>query len=180
MVKGTALLVSALVVIAVGCAQTAVPRGSAPPGSLSFPTASSPPTSIPLQSETPAPTPQPIAVVSIETRGGECASGSCNRLVNIDGDGTLHEVIPKDAVLGTVPKELLDALRLQVEQADYRSLRSKPLTGVCPTAVDGQETIYTFHATAGDQQLASCKVAIDPKHPLFQALAAAIAAAGGL
>jgi hypothetical protein len=35
----------------------------------------------------------------------------CDRLVNIEGDGRLHEVIPKDHVIGRVPPELLDALR---------------------------------------------------------------------
>ena len=169
-----ALLVSALVLLTIGCGQTAVPTDSAAPS------ASRAPTFIPLPSDTPAPTPEPFAVVSIETRGGECPNGGCNRLINIEGDGTLHEVIPKDDVLGKVPEPLLDALRIEVEQANYPLLQSKPFTGECPTAVDGQETVYTFHVTTGDEQLASCKVAIDPNHPLFQALAAAIAAAGGL
>ncbi len=170
-----ALLVSVLVLVLIGCGQTAVPPGSAP-----APSASRAPTFIPLPSDSPAPTPVPMAVVSIETRGGECATGSCNRLVNIDGDGTLHEVIPKDQVLGTVPEPILDALRIEVEQANFAQLQSRPFSGQCPTAVDGQETIYTFHVTTGDEEIASCKVAIDPNHPLFQALAAAIAAAGGL
>ena len=49
-----------------------------------------------------------------------------------------------------------------------------------PDRLDGQETVYTFHVTTGDEEIASCKVAIDENHPLFQATAAAIAAAGGL
>lgn len=164
-----ALFVSTLVLVTFGCGQTAVPTESA----------SRAPTFVPLPSDSPAPTPQPIAVVSIETRGGECPTGSCNRLVNIEGDGTLHEVIPKDAVLGTVPEPILDALRIEIEQANYPLLQSRPFTGECPTAFDGQETIYTFHATTGDEEFASCTVAIDPNHPLFLAVAAALAAAGG-
>ncbi len=122
----------------------------------------------------------PIALVSIETRGGECPAGACGRLVNIDADGAVHQVIPKDEILGTVPGPALDALRIEIEQANYPLLQSRPFTGECPTNFDGQETIYTFHATTGDEEIASCKVAIDPNHPLFQALAAALAAAGGL
>lgn len=118
--------------------------------------------------------------MSIETRGGECPNGACGRLANIEGDGTLLEVIPTDRVLGTVPERLLDALRIEIEQANYPLLQSTPFSGECPTAFDGQETIYTFHATAGDEVFATCTVAIDPNHPLFQAVAAAIAAAGGL
>jgi hypothetical protein len=175
MLMTRALLLSIVVLVLIGCGQTAIP-----PGSGVAPSASRGPTFIPLESQTPAPTPEPIAVVSIESRGGECPSGACTRLVNIEGDGTLHEVIPTDVVLGTVPDPLLEALRLEVEQANFAQLQSRPFTGECPTNVDGQETIYTFHVSTGDEELASCKVAIDPNHPLFQALAAALGAAGGL
>ncbi|MDQ3128181.1 MAG: hypothetical protein M3Q66_06960 [Chloroflexota bacterium] len=175
MVMLRALLVSAFVFVASGCGQAAVPSGS-----VAAPSASRAPTFFPLESETPAPTPQPLAIVSIETRGGECPNGACGRLVNVEGDGTLHEVIPTDRVLGTVPEPLLDALRIEIEQANYPLLQSRPFTGECPTAFDGQETIYTFHATTGDEVFASCTVAIDPHHPLFRALAAALAAAGAL
>ena len=165
-----ALFVSTLVLVTFGCGQTAVPTESA----------SRAPTFLALPSDSPAPTPQPTAVLSIETRGGECPAGACGRLVNIDADGTLREVIPTDQVLGTVPEAILDALRIEIEQANYPLLQSRPFTGECPTAFDGQETIYTFHATTGDEVFASCTVAIDPNHPLFQAAAAALAAAGGL
>jgi hypothetical protein len=175
MVMLRALLVAVVAVILVGCGQTAIPSASAP-----APAASRGPTFIPLASRTPAPTPQPVAVVTLETRGGDCPSGSCNRLINIEGDGRLHEVIPTDRVLGTVPDELLEALRIEMEQANFLQLESTPFTGECPTAVDGQETIYTFHVSTGDEEIASCEVAIDPNHPLFQALAAALAAAGGI
>ncbi len=169
-----ALIVSAVVLVALGCGQTAVPSGSAAAS------ASRAPTFIPLPSESPASTPEPFAIVSIETRGGECPAGACGRLVTIEGDGTLHEVIPTDRVLGTVPEPALDALRIEVEQANSPLLQSRPFTGERPTAFDGQETIYSFHASTGDEVFASCTVAIDPNHPLFQALAAAIAAGGGL
>ena len=84
---------------------------------------------VPTPSSTPSPTSAPPSVVaatpfafplvSVEMRGGECPSGSCDRLLNIEADGTIHEVIPKDRVLGTAPPEVIDALRVEVEQADY-------------------------------------------------------------
>ena len=175
MVMLRALLVSVVALLAIGCSQTAVPSGSAAAPSSS----SRAPTFIPLPSDSPAPTPVPIAIVSIETRGGECATGACGWLVNIEADGTLHEVIPTDQVLGTVPEPLIEALRIEVEQANYPLLQSKPFTGECPTAFDGQETIYTFHVATGDEEIASCTVAIDENHPLFRAVAAALAAGGG-
>ena len=138
------------------------------------------PTSSPTPSPTVAPpsvvaaTPFAFPLVSVEMRGGECPSGSCDRLLNIEADGSIHEVIPKDRVLGTAPPEVIDALRVEVEQADYLKIRSKPFTGTCPIAFDGQETIYTFHVTTGDREIASCTVAIDAADPLFVAVDAAL------
>ena len=84
-------------------------------------------------------------------------------------------MIPQDRVVGTVPPEVIEALRTEVEQADYVSIRGRPFTGECPTAVDGQETVYTFHVTTGDREIASCEVAINPTDPLFVAVDAALA-----
>jgi len=134
----------------------------------------------PAPSETAPPsvavsTPFAFPLVTVETRGGECPKGSCSRLLNIEADGRLHEVIPQDRVVGTVPPDIIDALRTEVEQADYLAIRSRPFTGECPTAVDGQEIVYTFHVTTGDRELASCEIAIDPDDPLFVAVNAALA-----
>jgi hypothetical protein len=150
------------------------------PAAPSSPPPARAPSVFPDESPSPSPTPQPFALVTIETRGGECAQGGCSRLINVEGDLTLHEVIPKDRILGTVPEPLFDALKIEVEQANYQQIESKPFRGDCPTTFDGQETVYTFHVSTGDETIASCKVAIDENHPLFQALAAAVAAAGGL
>lgn len=150
-------------------ASTGSPASNVP----SAPGGSAAPASIAPAISTPS---QPAdAIVSVESRGGECASGLCTNLLNIEADGHIHQVIPKDEVLATVPVELIDALQVEVERANYRLIRSRPFTGTCPTAYDGQETIYTFHVSSGDQVIDSCKVAIDPKHPLFQAVGAALA-----
>ena len=124
---------------------------------------------------TPAPTQEPFPLLSVETRGGECAEGACHRLINLEADGTLREVIPKTRVVGTVPKGLLDALQVEMDQANFLLIESRPFTGECPVAFDGQETIYTFHLLSGDEEIASCKVAIDENHPLFRAVAAVMA-----
>ena len=41
---------------------------------------------------------------------------------------------------------------------------------------DGQETVYTFTTPSGTERIASCEVDIDPAHPLFVAVSAALAA----
>jgi hypothetical protein len=169
-------LVVALAVIALAGCSTALP-----PATSLAPVASSAATAVPDptdESLAPIATPEQFALVAIEQTGGECAEGMCTRLVNIEGDGTLHEVIPKDVVLGVVREELRDALRMEIERADYRAIASRPFTGTCPTAYDGQQVTYTFHVSTGDRTIDSCKVAIDPRHPLFRALDAALKAAG--
>ena len=116
----------------------------------------------PATTPEPLPTPEPFPLLSIETKGGECPSGLCTRLVNVEGDGRLHEVIPKDQVIGRAPPALVDALQVEIERADYRLILSQPFTGTCPTAYDGQQLIYTFHVSTGDRTVDTCKVAIDP------------------
>jgi hypothetical protein len=103
----------------------------------------------------------------------------CTRLVNVDGDGRLHEVIPTDHVIGRAPPALVDALQVEIERADYRLILSRPVRGTCPTAYDGQQLIYTFHVSTGDRTVDTCKTAIDPNHPLFVAVSAVLRAVGG-
>jgi hypothetical protein len=152
----------------------------APPTLSPVPVSSSAP-SVPEPAGTPEPlpTPEPFPLLSIETKGGECPSGLCTRLVNVEGDGRLHEVIPKDQVIGQAPPALVDALQVEIERANYRMILSQPHTGTCPTAYDGQQLIYTFHVSTGDRTVDTCKVAIDPNHPLFVAVSAVLRAGGG-
>ena len=150
-----------------GCSFDVVPPSIAP-----TPTPSPTPTIAPPRSQQPSP------LLSVEFVGGECASGPCDRLLNVEADGTLRQVIPQTKVVGTAPKELIDALQVEMDQANFLLIASRPFTGTCPTAVDGQELIYTFHLVTGDREIRSCKVAIDPNHPLFQAVSAVLAAEG--
>jgi hypothetical protein len=155
--------------LVVGCLLIGCTVTIAPPSLEPSPTATPTPTIPPPKSQ------EPFPLLSVETVGGECAEGACHRLINLEADGTLREVIPQTRVVGTVPKELLDALQVEMDQANFPLIESKPFTGECPTAVDGQELIYTFHLASGDEEIRSCKVAIDPKHPLFRAVAAVMA-----
>jgi hypothetical protein len=132
----------------------------------------------PATTPEPLPTPEPFPLLSIESKGGECPSGMCTRLVNLEGDGRLHEVIPTDHVIGQAPSALVDALKVEIERANYPLILSRPFTGTCPIAYDGQELIYTFHVSTGDRTVDTCKVAVDPNHPLFVAVSAVLRAAG--
>jgi len=125
-------------------------------------------------------TEQVSALVTIETRGGECPSGPCGSVVAIEADGRVHQLRPTDLVTGQVPPEDLEALRTEIDQANFSLIESRPFTDLCPTAYDGQETIYIFTVGLGTgfERIASCEVVVDPSHPLFVAVAAALQAVG--
>ena len=95
-------------------------------------------------------------------------------MITIDSDGSVHQVRPTTADLGTIPAAALDALTVEIARANFPLIESRPFTDTCPMAYDGQETIYTFHLPTGTEEIATCKVAIDPNHPLFLAVAAAL------
>jgi len=107
-----------------------------------------------------------------------CPNGPCGSLVTIDSDGSVHQVRPTAEDLGTIPSAELDALTVEIEQANFPLIESRPFTGTCPIAYDGQETIYVFPVGQGTgfERIASCEIAIDLNHPLFAAVTAALAA----
>jgi len=117
-------------------------------------------------------------LVTITTRGGECFEGPCGSVTAIAQNGEVHQVEPGVAELGTVPVEILSALDAQVKTTDFATLRAIPFSGECPVNFDGQEVIYEFAAPTGVERIASCETQIDPDHPLFQAVDAALTAVG--
>lgn len=122
-------------------------------------------------------TPSSVAIgplLTVETRGGECPTGPCGSLITIGSDGSVYQVLPTAEDLGTIPHAELDALTAEIERANFALIESRPFVGQCPTAFDGQETIYTFHLPTSDEEIATCKVAIDPNQPLFLAAGAAM------
>jgi len=88
--------------------------------------------------------------------------------------------MPTELVIGQVPPVALEALRIEIDQADFSLIESRPFTDLCPTAYDGQETIYIFTVALGTafERIASCEVVVDPSDPLFVAVSAALAAVG--
>lgn len=115
-------------------------------------------------------------IVTITTRGGECPDGACESITIVERDGRLHMTKPEIAELGTIPSAALTALDAAVRSTDFGAIRARPFTGECPTAFDGQEAIYEFAAPSGIERLESCQSEIDPNHPLFAALTAAMQA----
>jgi len=117
-------------------------------------------------------------LVTVTTRGGECPDGTCGSTVVLERNGHVHQTAPTEATFGTAPANALAALDTAIKTTDFGAIRSRRFTGQCPTAYDGQEVIYEFGAPGGVQRIASCETEIDPNHPVFVAVAAALQAAG--
>jgi hypothetical protein len=117
-------------------------------------------------------------LVTVTLRGGECPHGACGSVTVIGRDGVVRQTQPVAAELGTLPNEILAALQVAVNTADFDALRSHRFTGECPVNFDGQEFIYEFGAPGGVERIASCETEIDPGHPLFAAVEAALMASG--
>ena len=115
-------------------------------------------------------------LVTFTTRGGECLDGPCGGTTVIERDGKVHQTVPAAADLGQVPVNILTALDAAIKTANFDAIRSVAFDMECPVNVDGQEFIYEFGAPGGVERVASCETRIDPAHPLFAAVTAALVA----
>jgi hypothetical protein len=113
-------------------------------------------------------------LVAVTVRGGECPDGPCGSTTVIERDGRVHQTAPVVAEMGALSGDLLSALDAAVRTTDFAAIRARPFTGECPVNFDGQETIYEFGAPGGPQRIATCETDVDPNHPLFRAVTAAI------
>ncbi len=117
-------------------------------------------------------------LVTVTTRGGECLDGPCGSTIVIERDGTVDQIAPTAAALGSVPPPVLSTLEASLKTTDFDVIRARPFTGECPVNFDGQEVIYEFGGPRGVERIASCETDIDPDHPLFAATSAALTAIG--
>ena len=122
----------------------------------------------------PAASTAPGALLTVELRGGMCVNGPCDTTVILDHDGRVHGATKPPHDLGVVPAAQLTALETLVAATDFSAIASRPFTGQCPTAFDGQEVVLEFDTAAGIQHIASCQVDVDWGHPLFRAVSTAL------
>jgi hypothetical protein len=122
----------------------------------------------------PVPLPGVDPLVTVQMRGGMCPDGTCDAEVVLERDGRVHDGKTPRGVLGRVSANAFAALDAAVLSADFAALKSRPFTGECPVAFDGQELVFEFAVPGGTQRLASCEVEIDWGSPLFIALAGAM------
>lgn len=114
-------------------------------------------------------------LLTVTMRGGMCPNEICDNSVFLDRDGRVHSAAKPPNDLGRVPADKMATLTAAVAATDFAAIKSHPFTGECPVNFDGQELVFEFAVGAGTQRIASCEVDIDWGHPLFLAVAAALA-----
>jgi hypothetical protein len=123
----------------------------------------------------PAPTSSPTTpLVTVESRGGLCAGGPCGTTVMLDRDGRVHLAAKPPNELGHVTLDQVATIESLLRTTDFAALRSHPFSGLCPTAVDGQEIVFEFSAPGGTERIATCEVQVDFGFPLFAAVSATL------
>ena len=120
------------------------------------------------------PVPGTGPLLTVEMRGGMCPAATCDSSVILDRDGRVHSAAKPPNDLGRVKPEALAALTAAMQATDWAALKSRPFTGECPIAFDGQELIFEFSVGTGTQRIGSCEVDIDWGHPLFVAVGVAL------
>jgi hypothetical protein len=117
-------------------------------------------------------------LVTVTTRGGECFDGPCGDTFVIERAGSVHRTTHGEAEIGQVPADIIGRLDAAIKTTDFDAVRAVPFDGECPTAFDGQEILYAFGAPGGVETIASCESRIDPAHPAFAAVDAALVSVG--
>ena len=135
-----------------------------------------PPTAEPTDAPTADPQDQPIPVdgplAVIYRHGGLCVTGGeCQSTMTIQNDGTYTVTVNgQEPTEGSLTAEQVAQINTLISETDFDTILNTPFTGDCPTAYDGQETVYTFYQTGGAMELANCTVTVDPEAPLFALL----------
>jgi hypothetical protein len=114
--------------------------------------------------------------LQITFSGGRCTYGLCSRTASFAQDGALTITdgagTTKDAHLA--PAELTE-LVTQIDRADLAAVTSRPFTGTCPSAYDGQEITFTFSTAATSEVIPGCTYAIDAAAAPFSTALALLA-----
>jgi|GEM_PF-5288413 len=96
-------------------------------------------------------------LVIIRNEGGLCVYGGCWSEATIFTDGTWeYEDGQGVFVEGQLDKYYVDEIILQVANIEFKVAKAHLFTDTCPTAYDGQKSIYTFYTELGKETVDSC------------------------
>lgn len=108
-------------------------------------------------------------LLTIKSVGGLCSEGPCGSIVSIyQNSAYTIENSDKSKIDGVVSKEQITNLATVIQNTDFNLIKAKKFIGLCPTANDGQELIYTFYPQ--HEVLSTCVYELDSKTPLFQTI----------
>jgi lysylphosphatidylglycerol synthetase-like protein (DUF2156 family) len=106
--------------------------------------------------------------VEVYSHGELCPEGECQSTFTIYNNGTYGY---DGNVQGLLTPHQLGQLFNEMLNADYEQIKSRKFTGMCPTAYDGQEVVYTFYVTQNEiHRIASCEVQIDSNQEPFKSI----------
>lgn len=104
-------------------------------------------------------------LVSVHATGGMCVYGACDSEWRVLNDGSYSYTMGGKEYGGNYTQADMAELRELIRVTNFREVKSKPFTGTCPIAYDGQKLTYNFYTEK--ETIDSCEVAIDPRSPLF-------------
>lgn len=93
-------------------------------------------------------------LVSIIRHGGLCPDGECTSETFIYKDGSIVE---DSKIIKQLPAQQVKQLENRFITTNFNMIRTFPFTETCPTAYDGQESIYTFYLPDRQETFASCE-----------------------
>jgi len=110
-------------------------------------------------------------LIKIEATGGLCPYGECNSELIIFNNGFYNSSTNnKQEKVGNLDEiDLLDLKQL-IKNSNFKDIKSKPFTGTCPIAYDGQEDIYTFFFDKGTESISDCNYELNYDEGLFAKL----------
>lgn len=110
-------------------------------------------------------------LLMVEGRGGLCPYGGCYSKTEIYKNGSYSYQDGARQITGELASNdisNLERLKRLIQKANFIRIKSKKFTGLCPTAYDGQELIYTFYPSG--EVIATCTYAVDVNSSLFRAI----------
>lgn len=110
-------------------------------------------------------------LVKVTFSGGLCPYGPCGRSIEIKGDGTLLEKTNQGTNRKKIGREeRLTELVAVLKGTGLEDLKIKKFEGTCPTAYDGQKTVYEFISAEGTVVVDSCEYAINIEEPIYRVI----------
>ena len=105
-------------------------------------------------------------LLKVEISGGLCPGNvTCSSRISIQGDGSWTT---ESNTKGKISLSKIEKLENLIDSTDFAIMKERKFTGTCPTAYDGQESIYTFYTLSREERISSCETNIDNDTRLFK------------